>query len=148
MKMRRVIVPTLLGFSVLMSAQEQVLAPASAADANIKLAPRYAGNTSGVNFALNVAWSLTVREVLPDGTVHGKITYRGARCGVTDGDFTGKFDGTVFTIPMPFVGGGPACQGWEFRLTRQKDSNSFDGLYDGPGPSGRPIVLKITLTPE
>jgi hypothetical protein len=115
----------------------------------LKLPSKFAGKTVGVRGAsVNVSWSMTVDEVTADGTVRGKMTYRGTTCGADNADYTAKLsaDGKTLTIPMPFSG-GVFCQGFVFQFTRKDGTNHFEGINEGQNQRGYPYTLKITLDP-
>jgi hypothetical protein len=100
--------------------------------------------TTGIG--LNASGSLTVEKTLPDGTVHGKVTLLGLRCGAENADYTGHFDGTKLTIPMPFE---PAaqCRNLPPYVFVKKEGNRFEGRRNARNNAGQPVSLKITLDP-
>lgn len=117
--------------------------------ADLNLPSKFAGKTVAVRGAsVNVSWSMTVDEVTSDGTVRGKMTYRGTVCGADNADYTAKLstDGKTLTIPMPFSG-GVFCQGFVFQFTRKDGTSHFEGTHEGQSQRGSPYTLKITLDP-
>jgi hypothetical protein len=93
----------------------------------------------------NFSGNLSIDKALPDGTVSGKVTLAGLRCGANNADYTGRLDGDKLSIPMPLE---PAvqCKGIVYEFTK-KEGNRFEGKYNTTNIYGRPITLKITLDP-
>ncbi len=99
--------------------------------------------TTGIG--TSITGSLSIEKVLPDGTVLGKVTFLGPRCGANNADFTGRIDGDKLAIPMPFEP-GMQCKGIVYEFTK-KEGGCFEGKYNTTTNQGRPVTLKITLDP-
>lgn len=117
-----------------------------AADLSLPSKFVFKGVSDTTGIGLNASGSLTVEKVLPDGTVHGKVTFLGLNCGARNADYTGHFDGTKLTIPMPFE---PAqCRNMPPYVFMKKEGNHFEGRRNMRTNRGDPVSFKITLDPE
>jgi hypothetical protein len=100
--------------------------------------------TNGIG--INAIGSLTVETTLPDGTISGRVTLEGLRCGAINAEYTGRYDGSTITIHMPFE---PAvlCKDAPPYVFQRKDGDQFEGRRNGVNSRGANFVLKIMLRP-